>query len=176
MHEILCRELKYEEGNNELQAYLKDSPGSDFSGELVDNSDGIKSFTYLSLHVKPEMRRQGIASKLVSNLAAAAIYYGANSFEGSVSSEHTLKIFDKLFGEDNIEYYDYDNENNRVYLPMTNSQAISSLERAANFESSLEWRDHNIEVDVNLSDPVLNLPTPIFAKPVRTYNSSIYRT
>lgn len=162
MHEILCRELKYEEGNNELQAYLKDSPGSDFSGELVDNSDGIKSFTYLSLHVKPEMRRQGIASKLVSNLAAAAIHYGANSFEGSVSSEHTLKIFDKLFGEDNIEYYDYDNENNRVYLPMTNSQAISSLERAASFESNLEWRDHNIEVDVNLSDPDLSLPTPVF--------------
>lgn len=108
------------------------------------------------------MRRQGIASKLVSNLAAAAIHYGANSFEGSVSSEHTLKIFDKLFGEDNIEYYDYDNENNRVYLPMTNSQAISSLERAASFESNLEWRDHNIEVDVNLSDPDLSLPTPVF--------------
>ncbi|NBW29584.1 GNAT family N-acetyltransferase [bacterium] len=162
MHEILCRELKYVEGNDELQAYLKDSPGSDFSGELVDNSDGTKSFTYLSLHVKPEMRRNGIASELVSSLAAAAIHYGANTFEGSVSSEHTLKIFAKLFGEDNIEYYDYDNENNRVYLPMTNEQAISSLERATEFESNLEWRDHYIEVDVNLSDPALSLPTPVF--------------
>ena len=162
MHEILCRELKYEEGNDELQAYLKDSPGSDFSGELVNNPDGTKSFTYLSLHVKPEMRRQGIASKLVSNLAAAAIHYGANSFEGSVSSEHTLKIFDKLFGEDNIEYFDYDNENKRVYLPLTNIQAISSLDRATNFESNLEWRDHNIEAVVDLSDPALSLPTPVF--------------
>ncbi len=162
MHEILCRELKYEEGNDELQAYLKDSPGSDFSGELVNNPDGTKSFTYLSLHVKPEMRRQGVAGKLVGNLAAAAIHYGANSFEGSVSSPSTLKIFDKLFGEDNIEYFDYDNENKRVYLPLTNIQAISSLDRATNFESNLEWRDHNIEAVVDLSDPALSLPTPVF--------------
>jgi hypothetical protein len=108
------------------------------------------------------MRRQGIAGKLVSNLAGAALHYGVATFEGPVSSEHTLKIFDKLFGEDNIEYYDYDNENKGVYLPMTNSQAISSLERAAEFESSLEWRDHNIEVVVDLSDPALSLPTPVF--------------
>jgi len=161
MYEVLCQELNYKEGD-ELQAYLKDSPKSDFSGGLVNNPDGTKSFTFLSLHVKPEMRRQGIASKLVSNLAGAALHYGVTTFEGPVSSEHTLKIFDKLFGEDNIEYYDYDNENNRVYLPMTNSQAISSLERAAEFESSLEWRDHNIEVVVDLSDPALSLPTPVF--------------
>ena len=162
MYEVLCQELKYEEGNNELQAYLKDSPGSDFSGELVNNPDGTKSFTFLSLHVKPEMRRQGIAGKLVSNLAGAALHYGITTFEGPVSSEHTLKIFDKLFGEDNIEYYNNDYKKNRFYLPMTNSQAISSLERAAEFESSLEWRDHNIEVVVDLSDPALSLPTPVF--------------
>lgn len=71
---------------------------------------------------------------------------------GSVESQHTLKIFSKMFGDSRLAYSDIDPVSQKeVPLPITTGQAIQSLERAERYEADLEDRLHGIVTTVGLT-------------------------
>lgn len=58
------------------------------------------------LRVKPEYRRRGAATRLISALAHMAIRRGVDTLNVSAESAHTLRILSRLFCENTMTYFD----------------------------------------------------------------------
>lgn len=106
--------------------------------------------------------RRGHATRLVSALAYMALDNNVTQISGAVESQHTIKILDKLFGDDRVTYQDcVPGTEDSVSLPMTNQQAIGSLERAEAFEEDPNHRSLGVIVAVDLS----GIDTAMLEKP-----------
>lgn len=104
------------------------------------------------LYTNPELRQHGIATRLVSSLAYLGIKYGLATINGTVESQHVVRIFRKLFGEDAVGFYE---QRPRIVelqpLPITMDQAVSSLELAAQHERDLEYRMLGLHFSIDLA-------------------------
>ena len=71
---------------------------------------------------------------------------------GEAMSQHTLKIFSRLFGADAIRYYDVDPVSREdIELPISTAEAILSLEQAESLENNLEDRQIGFSVFIDLT-------------------------
>ncbi len=130
--------------------------GNFFEGE-VDREDLPVAEMFLNhLEIHPEIRKNGIATRLVSSLAHVAISNNIYILHSVAGSPHTFRIFKKLFGDENIYLFD------QGRLPITIDQAIESLERAQAYGADPDNQQHVIAFRIYLGDVALqSLEEPI---------------
>jgi hypothetical protein len=146
------------EGNEEAVTYSAKLPFVEPFRAVHEYGDpDNEAFLYL-IEVPEDLRGHGIATRIMGSLAYHLLNNGYDKLVTSVDSEYTIKIFRRLFGEENIRFRDYSPEPRQEYvLPMTVDQAIASIggrDRGWNFR---EYNDQNvpekelfINVDVDL--------------------------
>jgi len=114
---------------------------------FIAHNNGGGKFTFLDLFVSPaDVRGTGLGTRLVSAMTRLALEKSAANIEGVVTSQHTLKIFRRLFAEERLSFFDQG-----VHLPMVTEQAICSLERAEEYEDNLEHRELGVWTRVDLT-------------------------
>lgn len=150
------QENTYDTDDVPLSYYgVRTEGGSRFGAD--DNGNG--DFTFLTLRVAPEDgRRSGLGTRLVSALTRRVLEHGGVVLHGSVESQHTLRIFRRLFGESRMSFTDVVPRPEGspgpvvgVQLPITLDQAIASLEQAETHESDPESRDIGLGVSIDLT-------------------------
>ncbi len=131
-----------------------DPDSGHFSGILCcDEYGDPNEMTIGHLYTHPDLRGQGLATRLVGALAHVAIEQRVMLLAGSCESEHTLKIFQNMFPEEATTLLDEDplqTSTDFLVLPMSLQQAYGSLERAARSEDDPEHRKHAIDVVADL--------------------------
>lgn len=114
-------------------------------------ADGANTMVFHPLYVEKPWRRQGIATELVSAAARLAIEAGVTELRGQVESQHTLRIFRRLFGEERLSFLDRDPvKRSLVALPLSSAQAIASLERAEAYEDDVDSREIGLVTSIDV--------------------------
>jgi GNAT superfamily N-acetyltransferase len=99
------------------------------------------------LYVPSGLRGAGIGSRLVSALSYFALDRGIERTAGPVESPYAVRIHHDLFGEDNLRFAHEDPLTGQVIeLPITATQAILSLGRAAEYERDLDYREIGFDI------------------------------
>lgn len=144
-----------------------------FIGEVVMGEDLQDGVFLLTLQVNPELREQGIGTRLASAMAYVAKSEGLENLHSAVDSPHTIRIFKKLFHEKDVTFLDIDPSSRQmVELPMTFEQAILSLERVQAMFGTGEKHDYHFNFVVNLGNVALTSlekPTIIHNRTTETY-------
>jgi hypothetical protein len=137
----------------------------EINGELVHNpnDDEPGYVMYVGqprLFVPVHLRKKGFGERLVRGLTSLALSYGAVSLISHIESPQALRIRRRIFGEGNLELYDYPDTpkakfREAVPLPITVEQAEESYERCEN-----RWFGFLAIVDLTRVDP-LNFERPV---------------
>ena len=138
--EIITTELPY---GCTMQGWLDDA-----------QPDGSRIYNAGYVRVNPVLRKQGIGQRLIRASLAYAIDHDATKLRAEVVNEASLKVYAELLGHE-LEYQDDDPSSTGhklVDLPITNKQAIASLDRAGKVEVNSEDRKHGLIVSADLSD------------------------
>jgi hypothetical protein len=153
MPDVNAIDVDYFEHWGKQGVRLSMASGAYFSGDLIPASeDDLRpSIHFYGIYVPVDERGTGVASRLVAKMAEIAVEHGATYLLGHVESQHMIKVFRKLVGDENLDFATFDPvESTTHQVPLTPDQAIASLERAENHEENLEARAFGIDIDVRL--------------------------
>lgn len=77
------------------------------AGTLNVFEDGSRSMYVDIFGVREELQSRGLGTRLLRNLTAEAVSYGATILSGHVTSESALKTRARVFGRDNLQFYNH---------------------------------------------------------------------
>lgn len=122
---------------NEISIVCNLPHGSHVSGymELDENGNRVADLEWVG--VPTALRGNGIGERLVGRFASKAKEIGAQALHCTVINPAVVRIAEKVFGEENVEFYEPTAEG-PVSLPMTAEQAKLSVERGIHFEEQAE--------------------------------------
>lgn len=132
---ILARWLAYDDEYCEHDITLETAGGRHGIGIWKEEGEIVVATG--NLWVDEKMRQTGVGTRLLKAGLVLAKNHGATISSSDVYSPHALKIRQNIFGENNLRFWDASNFNIGE-LPISVSQAIMSLERAA--QSAEEYR------------------------------------
>lgn len=133
-------------------------PNGPASG-LIINRFNDRGYAVLNhLWVPPELREQGIATRLVSAVGWLATRYANDlGLMARVESPYTMRILKGLWGAEALRFVDVDDELEVEDMrTLTADGAVAALERATAFESDLDKRQWGVDCVIKLGGRALS--------------------